>query len=203
MKIARVAALALPLLTAAGWAAAPALAKEFTNLAMATPQPAAGDLQPGLAVRYVFEKFDSLFEVENWAKASKPVEGKPLPQLNYKVGDGEVLTSGKDDLVGAFIDGLIHLEKTGTYTFTIEQNDGVRFILGGVKLHEDGQVAADRFSPNLEVKIDKPGWYPMSILYFEKRNTSTLQMFWQPPGTDDMVLVPASAFAHVKGGKSS
>lgn len=202
MKFVRIAWLATPLLAAGLLAASSVAAKDFTNLKIAEPQPAASDLQPGLAVRYVFEKFDSLTDVENWTKGVKPVDGKPLPQLNYKVGDGEVLTSGKEDLVGAWIDGFIHLEKTGTYTFTAEQNDGLRLLIGGVKLHEDGNVLADRFSPALEVKIEKSGWYPISLLYFEKRNTSTLQLFWQPPGTEDMVLVPAKAFGHVKG-KSS
>jgi hypothetical protein len=199
MKFARLVRLAAPLIAASLLASGTVAAKEFTNLKIAEPQPAAGDLQPGLAVRYVFEKFDSLTDVENWTRGVKPVEGKPLPQLNYKVGDGEVLTSGKEDLVGAYIDGFIHLEKTGVYTFTAEQNDGLRLSIGGVKIHEDGNVLADRFSPALELKIEKAGWYPISLLYFEKRNTSTLQLFWQPPGTEDMVLVPAAAFAHVKG----
>jgi len=157
MKFAVLFRLAVALLAAGLLAAGPAAAAEFANLKIADPQPAASDLQPGLAVRYVFEKFDSLFEFENWARGTRPVDGKPLPQLNYKVGDGEVLTSSKEDMVGALIDSFIHLEKISTYTFMAEQNDGLRLIIGGVKIHEDGNVLADRFSPALEQNIDKAG----------------------------------------------
>ena len=51
--------------------------------------------------------------------------------------------------------------------------------------------------------IDKPGWYPISLLYFEKRNTSTLELYWQPPGTDEFVFVPAEAFAHLPADETS
>ena len=173
-----------------------------TGLDAADPQPAASDLKAGLGVKYLIEKFDSLDEIEDMATWSKPSAGEPLPMLNYNVGQGAVLSNHNKDLVGAFIDGFIRLE-AGTYFFAVQHNDGVRLTLGGQQLYEDGLVAPDRFSPNLEVAIDTAGWYAISLLYFEKRNTSTLELYWQPPGTDAFVFVPAEAFAHLPADKAS
>lgn len=40
----------------------------------------------------------------------------------------------------------------------------------------------DRFSPLVPVAVERPGWYALSLLYFEKRNTATPQLFWRRPG---------------------
>lgn len=199
--VARICA-ALALVALLSGAAPPAYGQALAGLDAADPQPAAGDLKPGLGVKYLIEKFDSLREIEDMATWSKPSVGEPLPMLNYNVGEGAVLSNHNKDLVGAFTDGFIRLE-AGTYFFAVQHNDGVRITLGGQELYEDGLVAPDRFSPNLEVVIDKPGWYPISLLYFEKRNTSTLELYWQPPGTDEFVFVPAEAFAHLPADETS
>ncbi len=193
---------ALALAALLGGFAGVASGQPFTGLAPADPQPAAADLKPGLGVKYLIEKFDSLREIEEMATWSKPQAGEPLPRLNYHVGEGAVLSNHNTDLVGAFIDGFIRLE-AGTYLFSVQHNDGVRLILAGQEIYEDGEVAPDRFSPNLEVTIDKPGWYALSLLYYEKRNTSTLELYWQPPGTDEFVFVPGEAFAHLPDGDTT
>ena len=44
--------------------------------------------------------------------------------------------------------------------------------------------------------IEEAGWYPITVLYFEKKNTSTLQLYWLKP-TDEpgpMFIVPAESF---------
>lgn len=188
---------ALTLAAFVGGGVGAAYGQAFTGLAPADPVPAAAELRPGLGVKYLIQKFDSLREIEDMATWSKPSEGAPLPMLDYNVGRGAVLSNHNEDLVGAFIDGFIKLEQMGTYFFAVQHNDGVRLTLGGQQLYEDGLVAPDRFSPNLEVMIDNPGWYAISLLYYEKRNTSTLELYWQPPGAEEFVFVPAEAFKHL------
>ena len=47
------------------------------------------------------------------------------------------------------------------------------------------------------VVIAEPGWYPFRLIYFEKRVTSTVELYWKPPGgSGDMDFVPEEAFAH-------
>ena len=82
----------------------------------------------------------------------------------------------------------------------LESNDGVRLEIGGRQIFFDPSVHADRFLQPVSVDIETPGWYPLSILYFEKRNTATLQLFWTNPSEEGgLKLVPADAFAHLAG----
>ena len=167
---------------------------------LADPQPVASDLEPGLAVRYYARKFNHIRELIDWEGYKDGSVGPPLPLLDYKTGTGEVLTSGKENLVGARITGLIHMAEPGSYTFAVNSNDGVRIWVGGDQILDDPDVHADRFSDPAWVTIEEAGWYPITVLYFEKKNTSTLQLYWLKP-TDEpgpMLIVPAEHFAHAK-----
>jgi hypothetical protein len=170
-------------------------AELLTGLKPADPQPTAEQLQPGLAVGYSFGRYNHLrdFMFEKFQK------GKPLPNLDYRSGAGTVLTSGERDLVGALITGFIRFEKAGTYGFDVTSNDGVRVEISGRVLYEDPTVHSDDMSDRIDVKIDQPGWYPLKILYYEKKGTSTLVLRWDsgdPKGK--MNPVPGAAFAHLK-----
>lgn len=171
-------------------------AADFSGLKPASPQPSADSLKPGLAVTYYGAKLNSIRQFLEWMEYEKGKPGKPIPMLNYQVGTGNVLTTTATDLVGADIKGLINFEKKGTYTIMVHSNDGVRVTIGGVMVHEDPDVHADRFSDEIKLVISEAGWYPVHILYFEKKNTSTLELYWDPPGPEEIDYVPASAFAH-------
>lgn len=175
-------------------------AETVSGLAPASPQPAADALQPGLAVTYYSNKFNHTREITEWAKYKDGFEGEPIPMLDYFVGDGEVLTSGRIDFVGADIRGYIHLPVAGTYTFAMHSNDGVDLEIGGKRIVYDPTVHSDRFSDLVPVEVSEPGWYPLRLLYFEKQITSTLELFWLKPGeTGQLLHVPAEAFAHDPG----
>lgn len=172
-----------------------ARAETITGLKPAEPQPAAPQLAPGLAVEYTYAVMNHLDEF----KGRKFESGPPLPTLNYKMGDGTVLTSKARDGVGAIITGFIHFEKTGTYGLDVTSNDGVRVEVGGKLLYEDPGVHSDDTSDRIDVKIDRPGWYPIKVLYFEKRYTATVVLRWIGPGEKGQLQpVPAKAFAHLK-----
>jgi len=186
-------ALSIALADSAALAADP-----VTDLARAEPQPAAADLQPGLSVTYYHAEFNSTREIPEWAKYKKGFKGKPVLLLDYFVGDGEVLTSGLVDEVGADIRGYIRFAEAGTYIMAMHSNDGVDLTIGGKTIVKDTDVHADRYSDLVPVVITKPGWYPLQLWYFEKRNTSTLELYWKPPtGSPKMGFVPAEAFAHL------
>jgi len=163
------------------------------------PQPAADALKPGLAVRYYYNLFRYVDEIVEWKAYKDGKEGPPLPLLDSQAGAGLVLTSEADDGVGAEITGLIRFDQPGAWVFTANSNDGVRVEIGGMQILEDPDVHADRYSEFAEVTIEQPGWYPITVLYFERKNTSTLQLFWQSPGGQGtMPVVPAEAFAHLE-----
>jgi hypothetical protein len=180
--------------TAAGmllWAGA-ALAS-FDDLKPADPQPAAGTLQPGLAVNYVEVKARHVDEVEE-AGGGEP--GPPLPQLNYQSGAGTVLTSDHADMVGARIRGFINFDQPGRWLLATQSNDGVRVRIDGKIVVNDPDVHSDQFSMNAELNIATAGWYKLEVSYFERKSTSTLQLYWQRPGGTEFEIVPAAAFGY-------
>ena len=163
------------------------------------PQPAAEDLDPGLSVRYYGAFFRWIDEFVEWKAQNEGKKGAPIPRLNYHVGDGPVLTSGLKNGVGAEITGLIYLEKPGTYSFLVRSNDGFRLEIGGVQVLEDPSVHRDRYSEIAKLSIEHPGWYPLTMLYFERKGTSTVEFYWKRPGEEagPMSFVPGEAFAHL------
>lgn len=176
-----------------------ALAADIVSgLQPATPQPPAAALKPGLAVTYYFKAFNDTREIPDWAKYKDGVKGEPILMLDYFVGDGDVLTSGRADEVGADIRGYINFPVAGTYTIAMRSNDGVDLKIGGVRVVHDPGVHSDRFSELMPVEVKTPGWYPLHLLYFEKRVTSTVELYWlKPGGSGQLDFVPEEAFAHI------
>ncbi|MBO0335080.1 hypothetical protein J0X12_15770 [Sneathiella sp. CAU 1612] len=172
-------------------------AETFTGLKPASPQPDPANLKPGLAVTYYGVKVDSIRELEENMGYMDGKPGAPIPMLNYQVGAGNVLTSNSNDMVGAIIKGFIKMEQPGRYVFMVHSNDGVWVAIGDKLIYEDPDVHADRFSDEIVVEISEPGWYPIHIKYFEKKNTSTLELYWEAPGFGEMDYVPAEVFGHI------
>jgi len=163
----------------------------------AAPQPSAAELKPGLSVVYYYKFYRWVDELAKTVADGPGEAGPPLPLLNYRVGLGTVLTSHDKNGVGAHIQGFIHLQQAGSYQFAVQSNDGVRITLGGSKILEDPDVHPDSWSDVATVDVTTPGWYPLDILYFERKNTSTLRLYWKKPGaTGRLKLIPASAYAH-------
>ena len=172
-----------------------ALAQDIKPL---SPQPDAAALKPGLAVDYYFQYFRHIDELVDWEDHKDGKAGPPIERLNYRSGKKDVLTSENDDGVGAKITGLILLDKPGLYSFAFESNDGVRLEIDGEMILEDPDVHGDRFSDIGQVEISEPGWYPITIRYFERKNTATLRFHWLPPQTEGtMPIVPAKVLAHL------
>ncbi len=162
----------------------------------ATPAPNPEAMKDGLAVLYYFEIYNNIDELVDFMGRKKGKPGPPLATLDYKVGPGAVLTSGSSNFVGAHITGFIHLAEAGTYAFKVTSNDGVRLSLGGKMIYEDPEVHADWTSDPIVVPIETAGWYPLDVLYFEKKNTSTLILEWKPPGASGYDIVPTTVLKH-------
>jgi hypothetical protein len=172
----------------------PAGAETLTGVKPAEPQPAPQQLTPGLAVQYTYAIVNHVDEL----KGRKLESGPPVTHLEWKMGSGAVLTSKAREGVGALLSGFILFEKAGTYGFEVTSNDGVRLEIGSKLVHEDPGVHSDSTSDRIDVKIDRPGWYPIHVVYFQKRHTATLVVRWAAPGEAKLGPVPAKALAHRK-----
>jgi len=160
------------------------------------PQPAAASLQPGLQSLV----FDSDFKnVDNMPSTpeelAKGRRGAPVANLASSAADGRLWGIASGALYGVHFTGLIRLE-AGDYSFLANSNDGVRVFVGTACVVDDPDVHADHLSEPVKVSIAKPGWYPITVQYFQRRGGARLELFWQPPGASAPAIVPASALAH-------
>jgi hypothetical protein len=108
-----------------------------------------------------------------------------------------VLSSGRSDFVGARIQGMIDFDKAGIWNIAVRSNDGVRIRLADKMILEDPDVHKDRMSPTVELNIATAGWYKLQITYFERKSTSTLELYWQPPDSGQPEIVPPAAFGYL------
>ena len=164
--------------------------------APADPQPS--DLKPGLKVGYYSKLFRTVEELQEWAQYKDPFPGEPLPKLDYRTGIDKVLTSSLEDGVGAHITGFIRFDETGTYSIAAQSNDGLQVKIGGKVVVYDPDVHADRYSQPVEIEIKKAGWYPLDAWYFERKNTSTLRLYWLTPDEEEgsMTIIPSGFYGH-------
>lgn len=155
-------------------------------------------LQPGLIATYdyTYGGVRHLDEVP-WddVKESGWVD-KPIPHLDHTFRNQPVFDSTVEEQVVMFITGYIHLARAGDYAFVAKSNDGVRLFIDGAKILEDPDVHRDRFSEPGTMSVAAPGWYPLDIQYFQRKGTAALGLYWQPPGSDQLVPVPAEALRH-------
>jgi len=179
-----------------GAGAFPVLAAEISGLRPASPQPK--NTAPGLAVTYWFMQVRSVKEMKYWMQ-DKGQAGEPLPLLNYRSGAGNVLSTNKPDGVMATVMGFIKFDPAGTYRIWMRNNDGALLRIGEETIINDDEWHArgDVLNGPVELAISKPGWYPLEIQYFERKGSSTLELFWLPPGASgEMTHVPTEALTH-------
>lgn len=156
------------------------------------------NISPGLSVIYLEKLYRRVSQMPDAARAKtmgKP--GKAILQLNHKAGkEGLVFDSGKNKGVGMILTGYLHLNTAGQYRFQALSNDGIECILAGKQLFEDPGVHKDRLTPVGIVDVPAAGWYPLSIRYFQRKGTSALKLYWQPPGASGFSIIPPEIFAH-------
>ncbi len=154
--------------------------------------------RPGLSVVYIFEKYRSVDQIPVGEAALRMGrQGKPVLVLNHRSGKEEnVFDSGRSQKVAMVMDGFLNLDRSGEYRFQALANDGIRIFVNGRMILEDPRVHGDRLSPVGVVRVEKPGRYPVRILYFQRKGTAALKLYWQPPGAGKFTLVPAAAYSH-------
>ncbi len=162
----------------------------------ANPQPAVGALNPGLSPLYFTLQLDHVDNMPRGSDLAKGRRGPPILQLDLDSGSGRMWDSQIESGYAVHMTGLIQLE-AGIYRFAAFSNDGVRITIDRTRAVDDPYVHAGQMSPTTEVTIERNGWYPITVQYFQKRGTAALKFLWQPPGAGGMMVVPAAALAHI------
>ena len=158
----------------------------------------ASQLQPGLSVVYIFQKYRNVDQIPTGKAALRMGRrGEPVTMLNHQSGKEEfVFASGRSQGVAMVIDGFLNLEKGGTYRWQALANDGIRLFIDNTMIFEDPKVHPDRLTPTGTLEVAKGGHYPVQIIYFQRKGTASLKLYWQPPGAEQFSLVPAEVYWH-------
>ncbi|MBE7173436.1 MAG: T9SS type A sorting domain-containing protein [Williamsia sp.] len=99
----------------------------------------------------------------------------------------------------AFVwEGYINLKTAGTYTFETVSDDGSKVYVGtpytysgAATVNNDGLHGGISATGNFTVST--PGWYPITVTFFEKTEGEMMQLYWTRPGQARQ-LIPDSAF---------
>ena len=177
------------------------VAEDNTQRAQQSQYPAkvSGQLlKPGLSVIYFHDKYRHVKEMpkgkDSIAKYGYP--GEPILKIDNRFGIGEVFDSGRSEAVGMIMSGFLHLEEPGMYQFQANSNDGFQLFINGDLIVNDPKVHPDKLSDPGKIEVIKVGWYPVELKYFQRKGTATLEMYWQPPGSDAFVIIPEKVYAH-------
>lgn len=168
-----------------------------TTIGPELPLDAAVEMSPGLSVRYVYGFFRNVSQMPSAEVIQeKGAAGKPILGINHRFGRGEVFDSGKSQGVGMEMTGYLRLPQAGAYRLRVNSNDGIRIFLGGSVVVEDPRYHSDRFSESGVLVAEAAGYFPVRILYFQRKGTATLELFWQKPGSETFAVIPVEAYAH-------
>ena len=173
----------------------------FHGLKPFTPQPADSALKPGLTVRYYNTKVRYLDELVRFISSRPGTPGEPLRALDYadKGPGAYVLGTDRPELVAAVIDGLMRFDTPGRYELAFVINDCIQFFLDGQMLFaKDWDGTPSLLWDSFFVNIEQPGWYPLHLIYYQRKGTAALELNWKRPGqAGDLAVVPAEAYAYI------
>jgi PA14 domain-containing protein len=172
------------------------IGKQDSNLPVAEPLAINVSVKQGLPVYFRYSMYRHIDQMPSDASMiSEGKAGQPVAFLDHQF-QGNVFDSQREQGVGLFLTGYLKMEIPGKYLFKAMSNDGIRVLVNGTIVAFDPTVHSDRFSEVGEVTIKNPGWYPLTVKYFQRKGTARLSLYWQPPGSQGFVPVPAGAYGH-------
>ncbi len=160
---------------------------------------AEGNLQPGLTSWYYLEFFER--DLRNLPQSDRSVyptfPGKPILQLNHQFDEQNIFDSGTNRGVGIRMKGYINFPEAGHYEMQALSNDGFILHISDKLAINDPEQHSDRLSNIAYVSINRPGWYPVAIEYFQRKGTAALKLIWKTPGSSEFVPLPPSSYGHL------
>ena len=116
-----------------------------------------------------------------------------LTDINFKVGEAEVLNSGKTDDVHICFKGYFNAPNSGLYKFLTAYDDSITIYIDGVQVFSDDW----NYVGYLWSKHLRAGMHSIKIEYYEGSGGAMLDLKWAPPG-DELEPMAGDVFWHVK-----
>lgn len=116
--------------------------------------------------------------------------------IDFDWGHGSPAPNITVDYFGVRWTGEIQIpDISGTYLFSIRHDDGVRLILDGQVLIENWHPYSLRWAPSeKEIFLEQSGWHSIRVELFEWNQGAGIELYWQPPGSDKLEIVPSTRF---------
>ncbi len=112
--------------------------------------------------------------------AFTPASTGTLDTVNFASAEGDVFGIGLTDDFGLVIEGLIELDVTGTWGFTLESDDGSRLFIDGVLVVDNDSVHEMTLA---EGSIDlEAGFHDIRVEYFDASGPAGLTLGSASPG---------------------
>ena len=159
----------------------------------------------GLLPIYIYKFFKSVDEMPKLdIKTTTEKVGAPILFLDHHFGKEDLIfDSGVSQGIGIQMNGFLKLSEPGQYTLKTLSNDGITVWVCDKRIVWDPGVHTDHFSNEVVLDIQKPGWYPLLIKYFQRTGTAAFAMYWKLPGKNDFSVIPADAYSHEPVSKGS
>ncbi|MEW6258722.1 MAG: PA14 domain-containing protein [Thermodesulfobacteriota bacterium] len=153
-------------------------------------------LLPGMDVRIIEKFFRNINEMPDDTSFSKT---RPFPNLAFRYEGGTPMFHTDRSLaIGMSIRGYLHIDQPGIYEFQARSNDGIRMKLTDIVILEDPDVHSNRLSPVARCTIQKSGYLPLHILYFQRKGSACLELYWKRPGSNTFEIIPEKAYWRAK-----
>ncbi len=172
----------------------------LVSLLAAVAGAGAADLAPGLVGEY-FAMDAGLADFPALAADRKPTLVRVDKDINFAGTEGEFHKTRLTTDFYARWNGVLHVEKAGTYTLATESDDGSRVSV-------DGKQVVDNGGPHAMIRKEGQvelgaGDHPILVEYYQGNGGSGCRLLWKAPGGADDTPVPGSALKHAKGSRGA
>jgi hypothetical protein len=72
------------------------------------------------------------------------------------------------------MNGYLKFAEPGKYSLKSKSNDGISVWVCDKRIIWQPGIQTDKFSNEVLLDIQKPGWYPLTIRYFQRIGTSSI-----------------------------
>jgi uncharacterized repeat protein (TIGR02543 family) len=146
--------------------------------------------QPGLMVKYYAGSWTTLPDFSTLS----PYKVSMIPNIDYSDNYGHVMTSERNDNVGAVITGQINCPVRGEYRFYLSSGEGAALHIDGKRLIYSPKLRtfAQTASPAVTLTT---GLHDIKIEYFEATDSGGLQLKWSYPRKTITIIPPENYFS--------
>lgn len=149
-------------------------------------------LKPGLLAEY-YDLSDALSDFPVIAAGTKPAVSRVDATINIEDSEDDVPGTTLSEHFYVRWTGFVRVPKDGTYTFTINSDDGSRVLIDDKEVIDNGGIHAME-EKSAEVAL-KSGDHKIKVEFFENEGGAGCILMWSAAGVEQAV-VPATALFH-------